>query len=268
MPHASAATESGGPFGCVSLVTTDSYVVGAVVLGESIRRSGWKHDTLVLVAPEVSPAARERLAATWNRVIPVEHVPNPFPPNPKRTRFQTTFTKLRIWEQTGYRRLVYLDADTLVVGSIDELLERPRFAAAPCMWLPDYFNAGVLVIEPSAEVFADMLSRLGTFPIYDESDQGFLNVYFREWFTADASWRLPAKFNLSQFTWMYAPSWTWTFPDLRVLHYTKQKPWQYRSRIGRLLIRRWMQRLTEAPATGPSPFEMWWEVHDSMKTRT
>ena len=34
------------------------------------------------------------------------------------------FSKLRIWELTDYEKIIYLDADTLVFDSIDELFER------------------------------------------------------------------------------------------------------------------------------------------------
>lgn len=253
-------------FGAVTLVTTESYVIGAVVLGESLRRSGWQHETTALVTPEISAEARAKLARRWDRIVDVDHVRNPFPRDAQgQPYFETTFTKLRIWQQTGYTRLVYLDADTIVVGSIAELLERPKFAAAPCMWLPDYFNSGVLVVEPSLEVFDDMFTRLGTFPIYDGSDQGFLNVYFQDWYGSGPEHRLEAKFNFNHFLYMYAASWKWSLSDLRVLHYTKLKPWRNRSRLGRALVRRWAQTFTQAPREGLSPFEIWWQIHDSME---
>jgi glycogenin glucosyltransferase len=49
-----------------------------------------------------------------------------------------------------YERVVYLDADTLVLDSIDDLFEREigdapgSFAAAPDVFPPDRFNAGMI----------------------------------------------------------------------------------------------------------------------------
>jgi glycogenin glucosyltransferase len=261
--HATASSR----VACASLVTTESYVIGAVVLGESLKRSGWPHDTVMLVTPEISAASRERLALYWKNVVEIDNVKNPVPPERRgQPYFTTVFTKLRIWEQTAYDKLIYLDADTIVVGPIEELLERRGFAAAPCMWLPDHFNSGVMVVEPSRQTFDDMLSKLQRLENYDGSDQGFLNSYFHDWYQRDASARLPVKFNFNQFHWVYGPSWNVVRRDLRVLHYTRNKPWNVRSRIRRVLLNRALRRWAQAPS-GPSPFDMWWQIHDSMNGR-
>lgn len=41
---------------------------------------------------------------------------------PAYSRF-TGYTKLRVWGLTQYKRVVYIDADTLVVDSVDEVTE-------------------------------------------------------------------------------------------------------------------------------------------------
>ena len=48
-----------------------------------------------------------------------------------------------------YGKIVYLDADCLVVGSADQLFATCRdvaFAAAPALYPPDTFDGGVLVM--------------------------------------------------------------------------------------------------------------------------
>lgn len=66
------------------------------------------------------------------------------------------------------------------------------------MLAPDRFNAGVMVLEPSAEAEAALLAALeaDSLPSYDGGDQGWLNAYFRGWFEAPARSRLPLAFNL------------------------------------------------------------------------
>ncbi|EKX51383.1 hypothetical protein GUITHDRAFT_65972, partial [Guillardia theta CCMP2712] len=109
---------------------------------------------------------------------------------------QSGYTKLNIWKLTEFSKLVYVDADCLVMESIDDLFSREtRFAAAPDTFPPDRFNAGVLVVEPSLEVFEDMISRIGVMHSYDGGDTGFLNSYFHDWFTMGEASRLPFRYN-------------------------------------------------------------------------
>ena len=60
-------------------------------------------------------------------------------------------TKLEIWRLTEYRRVVYLDADTIVTQNIDELFRCGAFCAVFRAF--DLFNAGVLVLKPSLETY-------------------------------------------------------------------------------------------------------------------
>ena len=46
------------------------------------------------------------------------------------------------------------------------------FAAAPDVFPPDKFNAGVLMIRPDEAVFLDMMSKLNTLGSYDGGDTG------------------------------------------------------------------------------------------------
>jgi glycogenin glucosyltransferase len=251
---------------CATMLSGESYLEGALVLGYSLRRSGWKDETLALVTPDISGAAREKLSQFWDRVEEVEHITNPHP----REEFglpvyATLFTKLRIWEFEEYSRLIYIDSDAIVLGSLDALRRGPAFAAAPCMWTPDDFNAGVLAIEPSRAVFADMVSKIGSTPSHDGSDQGFLNNYFSGWFSGPSEQRLPAVYNLQQYHFYYAAAWNRLRPNLRILHYTGHKPWRVRSRFLLPWLRFAIQRFSHAPRDTPIPFEIWHDLYGEMK---
>ena len=62
-------------------------------------------------------------------------------------RFAQVFTKLRVWELHDFDRVVWLDADTIVVKNVDDLFEREGFAAGPDFFKPDHFNSGVMVLS-------------------------------------------------------------------------------------------------------------------------
>lgn len=71
-----------------------------------------------------------------------------------------TFTKLHVFSLVDYARVVFLDADTLVLGNVDELFEMVGdggFAACPDIGWPDCFNSGVFVCSPNTQVFQRLL---------------------------------------------------------------------------------------------------------------
>ena len=67
------------------------------------------------------------------------------------------FAKLRLW-QLDYERVVFLDADTLVLQPIGRLFDYPEFCAAPNVYegLGDFhrMNSGVFTARPDPATFA------------------------------------------------------------------------------------------------------------------
>ncbi len=83
-----------------------------------------------------------------------------------RPDLDITFTKIHAWRLSQYRKIVFLDADTLPLQNMDALFDRPSFSAAPDAGWPDCFNSGVFVTEPSESVYCDLVelaSQQGSF---------------------------------------------------------------------------------------------------------
>ena len=89
-------------------------------------------------------------------------------------RFRHTYAKLHVFNLTAYERVVFVDADAVVLRDVGALflLDRARWCAAA----PDHgmrlqrdpvakFNTGVLSVAPSAERFATLLARLKRFEL-------------------------------------------------------------------------------------------------------
>lgn len=117
------------------------------------------------------------------------------------------YTKLRIWSLTNYTRLLYLDADMLIIetgiskiwyypspvilsssdSTSEDSTDNVHFRIPPCavpdVFPPDKFNAGLLLIKPDIRIFNDMLTQINVLPSYDGGDTGFLNAYFPSWYT-------------------------------------------------------------------------------------
>lgn len=72
--------------------------------------------------------------------------------------------------------VVYLDADTIVVKNIEDLFKCSKFCAN--LKHSERLNSGVMVVEPSAALFDDMVKQVKTLSSYTGGDQGFLNSYY------------------------------------------------------------------------------------------
>ena len=169
------------------------------------------------------------------------------------------WTKLRLFELESYDTILYIDADCLVIKDIGQLLhidEAPispynfstrrvgLLAAAPDIFPPDRFNAGVMVLRPSKTVFQQMISRLpNSFSkisdstelctSYDGGDTGFLNAFYPGWYTEMPSYsRLSFGYNAQRFmhhcTYSKQPKyWDDAIEDLRIIHFSSSpKPWE------------------------------------------
>lgn len=221
-----------------TLVTNDDYVPGAQVLAASLDLVGsGQRKRIALVSTHVSVEGRGLLKEMRYHLLEVDTVnchahQNKWRPSdvdaPKlQQQLVTTCTKVHLWNLTA-SKVVYLDADVLVVKNIDELFDRPGFAAAPDLMPPDSFNSGVMVIEPNATQHAILLNNLNKSSNYDGGDQGFLNTFFDDWFATPAAHRLPVRYNMLQhMAWLYPPAWQ-SVKGPAVIHFcgsSKHKPW-------------------------------------------
>ena len=209
----------------------DGYLPGAKALANSLHATGTAEPLVAMVTPDVTPAGRTRLAGDGWTVVEVQPIDNPMAAEHRLfDRFGGVFTKLNAWNLTDYDKLVYVDADTLVLRNVDELFERRDFAAAPDFFRPDHFNSGVMVLEPSRERYTAMLEALPATRSYDGGDQGFLNVFLGDWWAKPVENRLPFFYNVHNFIYQFMthhPRLKDEFArEVRVVHYTVQKPWR------------------------------------------
>ena len=181
----------------VTLVSSRSYLLGARVLGDRLRRLSLserepRRELLLLAAEGVLDAeGRSALLSEGWRVVTVPAIPNPYA-KPGDVKAARVFSKLHIWENASatlwraYDRMVYLDVDVLPVGEPAPLFGCAGAMCATPSSLPEQkygaINTGVIVLQPSAAIFAQLdAARHGVTASYNRGDQGFLNVFFGEW---------------------------------------------------------------------------------------
>ncbi|XP_065220741.1 glycogenin-1 isoform X3 [Planococcus citri] len=214
----------------VTLVTNDTYALGALVLAHSLKKVNTAHKLVVLVSSNVTFAMRGTLQSIYDEVKEVNILDSADTENLRllaRPELGITFTKLHCWKLTQYEKCVFLDADTLVLQNCDELFDREELSAAPDVGWPDCFNSGVFVFKPSEETFKSLYEFAITHGSFDGGDQGLLNMYFSDWATSDASKRLPFLYNLSSAAiYSYLPAFKWYGRGVKIVHFIgTAKPW-------------------------------------------
>jgi len=146
----------------------------------------------------------------------------------ERPELGVTFTKFHCWTLKQYKKCVFLDADCLVLQSVDDLFEREELSAAPDAGWPDIFNSGVFVYRPSEDTFEKLVNFASEQGSFDGGDQGLLNKFFSSWARSDISRHLPFTYNVTSNTfYSYVPAVNQFRSDIRIVHFAGTvKPWQ------------------------------------------
>ncbi|KAI3635782.1 hypothetical protein MIR68_006420 [Amoeboaphelidium protococcarum] len=220
----------------VTQFLSDNYYDGVMTLAYSALKHHPSVPFLILYLEEkVSQYYVERLSRAGFILEPVTLI-QPVAGMEPPPHFYDQYTKLNIWNMTQYDRMVYLDADVLIVGDISALLDLPQsvpLAAVGDIWenqsdgYRDTFNAGVMSLIPCSRMFTDFMRMMSCPDIYPAvwAEQGLLNYYFRHGLVLmDYIYNL----NLALLrSWGQADlrrTWDRLLPNARIIHYTLYKP--------------------------------------------
>ena len=250
----------------VTLVTNEAYVAGACVLAQSLRNSGTSRSLCCLVAE--GALSEDSLAALKTLFSSLAFVPLLDSGDATnlallgRPELGPTFTKIRLWQLTQFKKVVFLDADTLVLQNIDDLFGRPELSACPDAGWPDCFNFGVFVAEPSQETFQKLVQFAAKQGSFDGGDQGLLNGFFSGWSTAGPEHRIPFTYNLTiNASYSYAPAFARFQKDVKVVHFIgAHKPWNfYRFTDGSVVPR------GDSTSVNLEFVQQWWRVREQIE---
>ncbi|QHB21763.1 P13 [Artaxa digramma nucleopolyhedrovirus] len=122
------------------VMLNDDYVPGAVALAKSLLLTGTEHDLICMVTPHISQEAVDTLAQVYDKIVRVDCLHYKCPPMLTKRQNQMygpwieyAFTKWQCLNLVQYKKIVYLDADHLVVKNVDHLFALP----APAMCFTD-----------------------------------------------------------------------------------------------------------------------------------
>jgi glycogenin glucosyltransferase len=229
----------------VSILTTDNYLPGILGLAYSIRATRTKYDLEVLVTPDVSAETRAVLSLHGILWTKVSELKNPTDVSTNH-RWYRTYSKLNVFGLTHYEKLLFVDADILVLENIDALFECEHMSGVSSgSMLPECanwtgVNSGLLVVTPNASVFSDMVARIGHLEKLSSggtadtpragSDQDFINAYYPDW-SQRTRLHLDHKYNmlhyhLDRYNQMFGYGLEPTARSVSVVHFASYlKPW-------------------------------------------
>ncbi|KAK4645915.1 glycogenin glucosyltransferase [Podospora bellae-mahoneyi] len=229
-----------------SLLLTDTYLPGALVLAHSLRDAGTTKKLAILVTPDTVSTE-----TVYDYVIYVDRIRNGKPANlflMNRPDLHSAFTKINLWKQTQFRKIVYIDADVVAYRAVDELFDLPHaFSAAPDIGWPDLFNTGVMALTPNMGDYYAMMAMAERGISFDGADQGLLNMHFGNTYN-----RLSFTYNVTPSAhYQYVPAYRHFQGSINMVHFIgADKPW----RQGR------------ESTTDAGPFDemtgRWWAVYD------
>jgi xylan alpha-glucuronosyltransferase len=240
------------------LHSASEYVCGAITAAQSIRQAGSTRDLVILVDETISDHHRKGLESAGWKVRIIQRIRNP---KAERDAYnEWNYSKFRLWQLTDYDKVIFIDADLLILRNIDFLFAMPEITATGNN--ATLFNSGVMVIEPSNCTFQLLMEHINEITSYNGGDQGYLNEIFTWWH------RIPKHMNFLKHFWegdeeAVKAKKTRLFganpPILYVLHYLGRKPWlcfrDYDCNWNVEILREFASDVAHA---------RWWKVHNKM----
>jgi alpha-N-acetylglucosamine transferase len=171
----------------VTVLATDSYLEGVLVLYYSLIKQKAQYPFLVLTTANLQDQtyqALNRHGISYRSIAPITL---PHSLQTQQQHWQWSYSKLQIFQQVEFAKLVYLDADMLICQNIDELFDKPHMSAVNAGgMLPEnstwvHLNSGLMVIEPSLSLYDDMMAKLESLYSRAGGDQDFLQAYYPNW---------------------------------------------------------------------------------------
>ena len=229
----------------LTIVVDENFASSALVLGHSIRTFSCQKNMIALISETVSERTRKALQSVGWKTRLVEEMDcnwldaklggdrnSGLLGKPLGYRIRGTHTRFHAWNYTQYSKIIYADADYMLMTNIDRLFDIPDdFAAAPSSRpgvVNPAFNAGFLVFRPDATYYQEIMNlwvdttRKDTCP----DDQVLLWHYYAD----SGNWKaLPFSFNVRIL--IYRPLNSFHFAV--ALHYHPPKPWSANCRPSR-----------------------------------
>lgn len=105
----------------------DRYLPGILTSAYSVKRTGTKHDLVCLVTKDVNIAARKKLKVIFDKVVIIPYIKAPAPLITEQQKklynawIEISYTKWNVLKLVQYKKIFFLDGDTIVTRNIDSV---------------------------------------------------------------------------------------------------------------------------------------------------
>ena len=196
----------------LTVVVNDAFIVPTLVLGHSIRTFSCQKKMIAFISEDVSEGSVKALQSVGWETRFVEEMDCNWLDHkiggdrnsgvfgrPRGKRIRGTHTRFHAWNYTEFSKIIYVDADVMLMSNIDELFDIPDdFGATPCARpgaIDPCFNAGLMVFRPDSNHYNQIMETWFETTKRDTCihDQDLLTIYF-----VDAgNWKaLPYSYNV------------------------------------------------------------------------
>lgn len=227
----------------ITLLSDDSYIYGIILLHETLKSTNAKYPLTVLVTSNVSKpilCLLDQLNLKYKIISPIYNVKilefnQKINPALAKT-WSYCLSKFEIFNMTEYDKVLFLDADIMILKNLDHIFQYPHMTSALDgeyfnIW-PDnpHFNSGILLIEPNKDEYQKLLTFATSEAIdnwhRDEcfADQEILNMYYSDWINKP-------ELHLNKYYDIFAPyiqeeQISDIDENCYFIHYVGRKPWR------------------------------------------
>ena len=134
------------------------------------------------------------------------------------------YTKYEIFSLTEFKKIIFLDSDTIILGNIDYLIDfKESFGCVRELFI-DQYNTGVMVIGNeylNPKITEDLINLTNVYGITEHLDQDIINNYFIDVITP-----IPLEYNYLKIYSKQIFQNTGLPNYIKIIHYVVKKPWQ------------------------------------------
>ncbi|KAL0212920.1 hypothetical protein RCL1_006546 [Eukaryota sp. TZLM3-RCL] len=163
-----------------TLITSDNFVQVLQVLAYSLKRTNTTASIIALTPRNrLSLESRKALESSGFLIYELDDV---IPPRGATSRFSEQFLKLRLWELIQFEKIIYIDADALVIRNLDHLFltSLDFHVTADVAGSFDSFIGGFFVLKPNLFTSFELLNSIYIYNNYYNprfAEQSFLNYF-------------------------------------------------------------------------------------------
>ena len=211
----------------IAYLCNDNYLPGVICLIKSLKYHKNKNEIVILTTKDVSKYSKEKIKLLGAKVKEIEEIHYQGSLSKtikdrygKQNNSWMVFTKINIWKETNYNKILYIDADAIVLGNIDFIFDIDSDFSAVLggskFLKYNGIESGVLLIKPSLKIYYELIEAMNS-DKYNliMSDQSLINDYFLKNY----------KINYLDKRWNSLQKKNDNIKNAYIYHYNGSKPW-------------------------------------------